>query len=67
MVVRGSVFGGHNIDHRGNHGGRGSVEGDFNDLSWTANEDWKFGFMEGLGLDVPRPERFEEVENPTES
>ena len=44
-----------------------SVEGDFDDLSWTADEDWKFDFVEGLGLDVPRPERFEEVENPTGS
>ena len=44
-----------------------SVEGDFDDLSWTADKDWKFDFTEGLGLDVPRPERFEEVENPTGS
>ena len=32
-----------------------------------AGEDWKFDFVEGLGLDVPQPERFEEVENTTGS
>ena len=42
-------------------------EGDVDDLSWTADEDWKFDFVEGLGLDVPRPERFKEVGNPTGS
>ena len=44
-----------------------SGEGNVDDLSWTADEDWKFDFVEGLGLDVPRPEKFEEVENPTGS
>jgi hypothetical protein len=37
------------------------------DLSWVVDDDWKFDFVEGLGLDVPRPGRFEEVENPTGS
>ena len=35
---------------------RASGEGDVDDLSWTADEDWKFDLVEGLVFDVPRPE-----------